>query len=76
MIDPNPATGYSERLYNEDLAPPKERTWTGYRLFAMWMVGVQSIGGYTFAARIFFLLRTLGEIRLWEGAQDIVFELT
>jgi hypothetical protein len=25
-------TNYSKRLYNEDLAPVKERTWTGYRL--------------------------------------------
>ena len=47
--------GYSERLYNEDLAPVTERTWTGYSLFAMWMADVHSIGGYTFAAGLFFL---------------------
>jgi NCS1 family nucleobase:cation symporter-1 len=47
--------GYSERLYNEDLAPVKERTWTAYSLFAMWMADVHSIGGYTFAAGLFFL---------------------
>ena len=46
---------YSERLYNEDLAPVTERTWTGYSLFAMWMADVHSIGGYTFAAGLFFL---------------------
>jgi cytosine/uracil/thiamine/allantoin permease len=28
-------TTYSERLYNEDLAPVKERNWTTYSLFAM-----------------------------------------
>lgn len=47
--------GYSERLYNEDLAPAKERTWNWYSLFAMWMSDVHSIGGYTFAAGLFFL---------------------
>jgi nucleobase:cation symporter-1, NCS1 family len=51
----NAPTNYSERLYNEDLAPVKERTWTGYSLFAMWMADVHSIGGYTFAAGLFFL---------------------
>ena len=47
--------GYSERLYNEDLAPVKERNWTTYSLFCTWMADVHSIGGYTFAAGLFFL---------------------
>jgi nucleobase:cation symporter-1, NCS1 family len=47
--------GASDRLYNEDLAPTKERTWGTYSLFAMWMSDVHSIGGYTFAAGLFFL---------------------
>jgi nucleobase:cation symporter-1, NCS1 family len=51
----NTPAGYSDRLYNEDLAPVTERTWTGYSLFAMWMADVHSIGGYTFAAGLFFL---------------------
>ena len=51
----NVPAGYSDRLYNEDLAPVTERTWTGYSLFAMWMADVHSIGGYTFAAGLFFL---------------------
>jgi NCS1 family nucleobase:cation symporter-1 len=48
---------YSERLYNEDLRPLKqdEREWTTYSLFATWMADVHSIGGYTFAAGLFFL---------------------
>jgi NCS1 family nucleobase:cation symporter-1 len=48
---------YSERLYNEDLRPLKddERRWTAYSLFATWMADVHSIGGYTFAAGLFFL---------------------
>ncbi len=49
--------GYSNRLYNEDLRPLKdeEREWTTYSLFATWMADVHSIGGYTFAAGLFFL---------------------
>lgn len=49
--------GFSPRLYNEDLAPtpPSERTWGTYSLFAMWMSDVHSIGGYTFAAGLFFM---------------------
>jgi NCS1 family nucleobase:cation symporter-1 len=45
----------SPRLHNEDLAPAKERNWGTYSLFAMWMSDVHSIGGYTFAAGLFFL---------------------
>jgi NCS1 family nucleobase:cation symporter-1 len=47
--------GASPRLHNEDLAPATERTWGTYSLFAMWMSDVHSIGGYTFAAGLFFL---------------------
>lgn len=55
---------YSGRLYNEDLAPVGEggRTWTWYSLFAMWMADVHSIGGYTFAAGLFFLGLTGWEV--------------
>jgi NCS1 family nucleobase:cation symporter-1 len=44
----------SPRLYNEDLAPATERGWGTYSLFAMWMSDVHSIGGYAFAAGLFF----------------------
>jgi NCS1 family nucleobase:cation symporter-1 len=49
--------GFSDRLYNEDLRPLKEdeRGWTTYSLFCTWMADVHSIGGYTFAAGLFFL---------------------
>jgi NCS1 family nucleobase:cation symporter-1 len=45
------------RLFNEDLAPtaPAGRTWGVFSLFAMWMSDVHSVGGYTFAASLFFL---------------------
>ena len=45
----------SSRLFNDDLAPSTERTWGTYSLFAMWMSDVHSIGGYAFAAGLFFL---------------------
>jgi hypothetical protein len=45
------------RLYNHDLAPaaPEGRTWGVFSLVAMWMSDVHSVGGYTFAASLFFL---------------------
>src|ERR1700742_269318 len=50
-------TGAHPRLYNHDLAPvaPEGRTWGVFSLFAMWMSDVHSVGGYTFAASLFFL---------------------
>ena len=50
-------TGAHPKLYNHDLAPtaPKGRTWGVFSLFAMWMSDVHSVGGYTFAASLFFL---------------------
>jgi NCS1 family nucleobase:cation symporter-1 len=50
-------TGAHPRLYNHDLAPvaPAGRTWGTFSLFAMWMSDVHSVGGYTFAASLFFL---------------------
>ena len=50
-------TGAHPKLYNHDLAPvaPAGRTWGGFSIFAMWMSDVHSVGGYTFAASLFFL---------------------
>src|ERR1700737_3801262 len=49
--------GADQRLYNADLAPvaPEGRTWGVFSIFAMWMSDVHSVGGYTFAASLFFL---------------------
>ena len=49
--------GADRKLYNHDLAPtaPPGRTWGVFSLFAMWMSDVHSVGGYTFAASLFFL---------------------
>jgi NCS1 family nucleobase:cation symporter-1 len=50
-------TGAHPKLFNHDLAPtaPAGRTWGVFSLFAMWMSDVHSVGGYTFAASLFFL---------------------
>ena len=50
-------TGAHPQLYNHDIAPvaPEGRTWGTFSLFAMWMSDVHSVGGYTFAASLFFL---------------------
>jgi NCS1 family nucleobase:cation symporter-1 len=47
--------GFSPDLYNQDLAPSTSRDWGVYSLFCMWMSDVHSVGGYTFAAGLFFL---------------------
>jgi NCS1 family nucleobase:cation symporter-1 len=49
--------GADPKLYNSDLAPtaPEGRTWGVFSLVAMWMSDVHSVGGYTFAASLFFL---------------------
>ncbi len=49
--------GADPRLTNADLAPVTAagRTWGAFSLFAMWMSDVHSVGGYTFAASLFFL---------------------
>jgi NCS1 family nucleobase:cation symporter-1 len=52
-----PIPGADPKLYNSDLAPtaPAGRTWGVFSIFAMWMSDVHSVGGYTFAASLFFL---------------------
>ncbi len=49
--------GAHPKLCNRDLAPtaPAGRTWGVFDIFSMWMSGVHSVGGYTFAASLFFL---------------------
>src|SRR3979490_1798043 len=58
--------GADPRLYNGDLAPvaPAGRTWGVFSIFAMWMSDVHSVGGYTFAASLFFLGLTGWEVLL------------
>ncbi|OHU18795.1 nitrate reductase [Mycobacteroides franklinii] len=47
--------GYDPALTNDDLAPLRTQTWTGYNFFAFWMSDVHSVGGYVFAGSLFAL---------------------
>jgi nucleobase:cation symporter-1, NCS1 family len=64
---------FSERLYNEDLRPLREdeRGWSTYSLFCTWMADVHSIGGYAFAAGLFFLGLTG-----WQVFLALIFGIT
>ena len=58
MNAPDPSTlppSYSPRLTNDDLLPISRRSWGTYNYFAMWMSDIHSVGGYVFAAGLFFL---------------------
>lgn len=50
-----PPPGADPTLWNADLAPATTRDWGVYSLFCMWMSDIHSVGGYTFAAGLFFL---------------------
>jgi NCS1 family nucleobase:cation symporter-1 len=47
----NPSPG----LYNEDLAPAKERSWGAFSIFNVWTSDVHSLWGYYLAASLFLL---------------------
>ena len=49
------ATGYSPRLYNEDLAPAAERKWGAFSIFNVWTSDVHSLYGYFLAASLFLV---------------------
>jgi nucleobase:cation symporter-1, NCS1 family len=46
---------HSENLYNEDLAPARERNWGGFSIFNVWTSDVHSLWGYYLAASLFLL---------------------
>jgi NCS1 family nucleobase:cation symporter-1 len=45
----------SPRLYNEDLAPARERHWGAFSIFNVWTSDVHSLWGYYLAASLFLL---------------------
>jgi len=45
----------SPRLYNEDLAPAKNRRWGAFSIFNVWTSDVHSLWGYFLAASLFLL---------------------
>src|SRR5450755_220306 len=48
----------SANLYNEDLAPAKERQWGAFSIFNVWTSDVHSLWGYYLAASLFLLCGT------------------
>ncbi|KAI1710738.1 permease for cytosine/purine, uracil, thiamine, allantoin domain-containing protein [Ditylenchus destructor] len=53
--DESDEANYDPKLYNEDLKPLKNQTWTSYNIFAVWMSDVHSIAGYLTAGSLFSL---------------------
>jgi hypothetical protein len=47
--DPSPG------LYNEDLAPARQRNWGAFSIFNVWTSDVHSLWGYYLAASLFLL---------------------
>src|SRR5512145_2737187 len=47
----NPSPG----LYNEDLAPARDRRWGAFSIFNVWTSDVHSLWGYYLAASLFLL---------------------
>ena len=45
----------SPGLYNEDLAPAKERNWGAFSIFNVWTSDVHSLWGYYLAASLFLI---------------------
>src|SRR4051812_49481602 len=45
----------SPALYNEDLAPARERKWGTFSIFNVWTSDVHSLWGYFLAASLFLL---------------------
>jgi NCS1 family nucleobase:cation symporter-1 len=54
--------GASPQLYNEDLAPAKERNWGAFSIFNVWTSDVHSLWGYYLAASLFLLLRQFHQL--------------
>ena len=48
-------TNPSPRLYNEDLAPARDRRWGAFSIFNVWTSDVHSLWGYYLAASLFLL---------------------
>ena len=45
----------SPPLYNEDLAPAKEKNWGAFSIFNVWTSDVHSLWGYYLAASLFLI---------------------
>lgn len=64
----NPSPG----LYNEDLAPARERRWGAFSIFNVWTSDVHSLWGYYLAASLFLLCGSFGNFLIAIGLGSLV----
>ncbi len=62
-------------LYNEDLAPAKERNWGTFSIFNVWTSDVHSLWGYYLAASLFLLCGSFTNFLLAIGISSLVIFL-
>src|SRR6201993_4371252 len=68
MEIPNPPPG----LYNEDLAPSRQRNWGSFSIFNVWTSDVHSLWGYYLAASLFLLCGSFVNFILAIGIGSLV----
>jgi nucleobase:cation symporter-1, NCS1 family len=62
----------SPALYNEDLAPAKDRRWGAFSIFNVWTSDVHSLWGYYLAASLFLLCGSFTNFLLAIGLGSLV----
>lgn len=65
----------SPGLYNEDLAPAKDRRWGAFSIFNVWTSDVHSLWGYYLAASLFLLCGSFTNFLLAIGLSSLVIFL-
>src|SRR5438874_1147006 len=63
----------SPQLYNEDLAPAKERRWGAFSIFNVWTSDVHSLWGYYLAASLFLLFHQSTHVLGHSGLEVICY---
>ncbi len=66
------ATDRSPRLYNEDLAPARERRWGAFSVFNVWTSDVHSLYGYFLAASLFLVAGNTAKFIVGIGVGSLV----
>lgn len=62
----------SSSLYNEDLAPAKDRHWGAFSIFNVWTSDVHSLWGYYLAASLFLLCGSFTNFVIAIGLSSLV----
>ncbi len=62
----------SPALYNEDLAPARERNWGPFSIFTFWTSDVHSLWGYYLAASLFLLCGSFTNFLIAIGLSSLV----